>query len=407
MFIFSFKVPFLYNSSFLAFFLSLTLLKSNNLYYFLYLLKNKKVATVICSFMLAILLALCSGIFQSSMDYSYLPVFIGNIIYFFQAAFITAIIFNPRKKSYIFDLIKYVCITQSSIILLAFLFPSFHQIIIQFQDATQVGLAETYYGGGVRGLALSGGQFFNLSAIFSLFILTLFVADKNVSLFKIPFLFILFILLTSLTTGRTVLVGFFIGLATVLIIRKKQIDIIKKISLISLLLIAIIYIIPSELIPDSLKNSLESYSKFSFEIIHNYFSTGKIYTSSTDTLQSMYFIPDIKSIILGDGMYTNIDGSYYKNTDSGFMRNILLFGIFGLFFLMFYTLYQVHYYCIILFDKNKKLIFISTSLLLLLLHYKGETFGYLYTVNLLINILFFYSVLYKKSIISKENQHHE
>ncbi|WP_028130329.1 hypothetical protein [Selenomonas sp. AE3005] len=54
--------------------------------------------------------------------------------------------------------------------------------------------------------------------------------------------------------------------------------------------------------------------------------------SSGDKLvYGMYFMPDDSTILLGDGRYENVDGSYYMNTDAGYMRIILYFGVIGAF----------------------------------------------------------------------------
>jgi len=52
--------------------------------------------------------------------------------------------------------------------------------------------------------------------------------------------------------------------------------------------------------------------------------------SSGDKLvYGMYFMPDDSTILLGDGRYENVDGSYYMHTDAGYMRIILYFGVIG------------------------------------------------------------------------------
>jgi hypothetical protein len=44
----------------------------------------------------------------------------------------------------------------------------------------------------------------------------------------------------------------------------------------------------------------------------------------------MYFIPDSwVTVFFGDFQFLNSDGTYYGNTDAGFMRMMLFFGLFG------------------------------------------------------------------------------
>lgn len=52
--------------------------------------------------------------------------------------------------------------------------------------------------------------------------------------------------------------------------------------------------------------------------------------SSADHLyNNMYFMPDEKTLIWGDGRFKNTDGSYYCHVDPGIMRNVLFFGVIG------------------------------------------------------------------------------
>ena len=61
----------------------------------------------------------------------------------------------------------------------------------------------------------------------------------------------------------------------------------------------------------------------------NLFLTGSFNNYSADhLLNDMIFFPDIKTFMLGDGRYTDLSGmGYYMGTDSGFMRQILFWGI--------------------------------------------------------------------------------
>lgn len=44
-------------------------------------------------------------------------------------------------------------------------------------------------------------------------------------------------------------------------------------------------------------------------------------------IDDMLFAPEFKTMLIGDGMYTNADNSYYMHTDLGFMRKILFWGL--------------------------------------------------------------------------------
>lgn len=54
----------------------------------------------------------------------------------------------------------------------------------------------------------------------------------------------------------------------------------------------------------------------------------------------MVFMPEWNTILFGDGYFV-YDGSYYKNTDSGIIRNILFWGIVGWILSYVTTLYSI------------------------------------------------------------------
>lgn len=62
--------------------------------------------------------------------------------------------------------------------------------------------------------------------------------------------------------------------------------------------------------------------------IINLLSTGQLNTTSTDHLSSMYFVPTLRTLLFGDGFYAGTLGNaYYMNTDVGFLRPMLFYGI--------------------------------------------------------------------------------
>ncbi len=81
----------------------------------------------------------------------------------------------------------------------------------------------------------------------------------------------------------------------------------------------------------------------------------------------MYFFIDPYTFFLGDSLYLNPDGSYYKYTDVGYMRTILYMGIFGTIFLLMMQLLIIRPFCGG--EKAPKGFFV---ILLLILNLKGE-----------------------------------
>jgi hypothetical protein len=76
--------------------------------------------------------------------------------------------------------------------------------------------------------------------------------------------------------------------------------------------------------------SFANWSNWAFAIVEQLFSgEGITDYSVTHMFEDMYYLPEFKTFLVGDGMYTMPNGSYYGKTDVGFMRAILFFGISG------------------------------------------------------------------------------
>ncbi|MCS0305988.1 hypothetical protein [Vibrio diabolicus] len=114
--------------------------------------------------------------------------------------------------------------------------------------------------------------------------------------------------------------------------------------------------------------------KWAIEPILNYVDYGELSTKSSDTISSFYFYPGDKTFLFGDWHYVNLDGTYYKSVDAGYMRMMLYMGMpvsiivyvsFIISFVFVSFKYQLLYY------KIFSLFFIF---IILLLHYKGNAF---------------------------------
>jgi hypothetical protein len=117
-------------------------------------------------------------------------------------------------------------------------------------------------------------------------------------------------------------------------------------------------------------------------------------SSSGHTLfKQMYFDLTAHQLILGDGRYTEYNGLYYMHTDAGYMRNILFFGISGMIALIIYQLYLLSN--IAIFPK-KKLFVLTMLLMLLIFEVKGQTIGFLLTLQSIILLLSNYSYINKR-----------
>ena len=88
----------------------------------------------------------------------------------------------------------------------------------------------------------------------------------------------------------------------------------------------------------SRNETIKTWFNWAFDLFVTFAKTGKFETESSNVLiEQMLFVPEIKTILFGDGMYTTLTG-YYMSTDAGIMRS-LLFGGLGFALLRYLSFY--------------------------------------------------------------------
>ena len=89
----------------------------------------------------------------------------------------------------------------------------------------------------------------------------------------------------------------------------------------------------------------EAAMDWAFELIINIQENGEFRSDSTDVLCDMYQIlpNNLYTWLLGDGRADNGDGTFYMNTDSGYLRSIFYWGIIGtcIYYFILYIYYKV------------------------------------------------------------------
>ncbi len=132
-----------------------------------------------------------------------------------------------------------------------------------------------------------------------------------------------------------------------------------------------------------------------FEVFINFVNSGTFSTSSSDSLKTLFFVPQELTIIFGDGKYLLPSGEYYMHTDVGFLRVLLFGGILGS--LIFYAPFVYLYY--LFFRKSKNILgyrnsiaFAGYSLLIFVVNIKGSVFFDGFITQKLI-IIFTFSIL--------------
>lgn len=202
----------------------------------------------------------------------------------------------------------------------------------------------------------------------SLFLIVDNIKSKNIDLYVICAV----MLIGNLFYGRSgFLVSICILFVFVMILLKKQVKIFTFLVVAALLaagLLGIAAILNSE---------VRVWFEWAFALFINFFEEGRIGTTSTDILlNNMFFMPELKTILFGDGMYTGTDGLYYLNTDVGFMRTLLFGGI--IFLIVRYLMMTgllcgfVHYKSVNLKKLSKYFVVVAFVIILVLFELKGE-----------------------------------
>lgn len=247
----------------------------------------------------------------------------------------------------------------------------------------------------VKGLASSGGASLSVGlatgVILSNFLITITNGKKTIfwifSTFIISF--------STLFVGRT---GILLILAFFLLqfISHFSLKSIVKVVIISL---SLFYL--SEIFNDDQINIIYS---FSLEPIKNYIEYGAVSSRSTDALATMFYLPDIEHLFFGAGFWRYPTHGYLLS-DSGYMKILMAFGIFG--FIVFYS-YQlfISYSAYTYYKrfKNYKLNFAFLFSFLFLAEIKEEFFMQNYSFKLII-LLITYSFVDKVITAEKNNKY--
>lgn len=342
-------------------------------------------------------------IIHSTMDFSYAKNYVSQFIQLTIVIFVSSYIFfkHPDPKAsyieYAEKIIVWIFLVQSIIEIIAFLIPEFASLVhLTYDDKTLKKIYEGY--GGIRGLALAGSPGWGLAVGFGLsflFYTKAYIINKKLTFITV--LMAIILVVGTFFAGRSGFVGAILGVIYYcfskgnLLLKFK--NFIYGIILFFLTVIAIYLLFPS-----FTHLLVEKVFPFVFEFYYKYETTGIIQTSSTNTLLNMWSIPiSENTYIYGTGLFTDpIKGTYYMETDVGYIRN-LLFG--GIFWVIMVIIYHLYINCFIflrskMIDSNTKLFILFLTLYALILEAKAMTIGYNKYIFIILSF-YFISLIYE------------
>jgi hypothetical protein len=401
-FIFSFKLPYLYNSAALAAAFSFahvfcqpaTLVQLRRIIFNkLYLWLN---AIVVCFFVYSALITVIHG----EYDFSFLSLMVSYGFYMLAGPVVLTAVHSIYRLE-ASDAIINAFTIQSVIIIVAFFVPGFRDALRIFKDETQLEIADGYFGGGLRGLALAGGLFFSLSCGYCLYFVLVarrFV-ERRLSVSSLAA--VLVSMFSAVTAGRTSLLGMALAMGTVAafyVLRVNRELLRANLRRLGLLIVCLVAFVLVAVPQKYLDTAFESYAKFSFEMVFNLLEGKGFTTSSTDRLNEMYFPLEVGEVLNGDGRYSSVGGGYYRQTDAGYMRNILLGGLPAVILAVMHL--AVWFFAMARYStagplprRADRLFLVSVALMILLLHYKGEALVYVVMINNILYLMLFERVL--------------
>ena len=298
----------------------------------LYLLNIWKfLIPIICAFFL---LLFFSFIINDSFDKLAITkyVCVPYIIYPLAACFVVFILPDTMSLREFFKTIVCVTTIQLFITLVAFFNQSFMDFLISVQDLGEFKEITN------RAIGLGFGFDHGVMIIsYSMLIIIYLYLSSN---YKIIYLLLFsFHVVVGFFVARTMFISLIISLVFLLFYPSNNLSNKNKFKtkIYFFLFISVIAILYFSFFNSYLQNTKQNFTNW----ILSLFITENIENSSPGVLLKMYYFPsDFKTWIIGDGLFF-IDGNtrhFYGETDSGYMRTLLLIGIPGIFIYLLFNI---------------------------------------------------------------------
>lgn len=372
------------------------------------LLKDKLFIRVVFSYFFVLLATVCYSVFRGSYDFGFSKPILHSLVSIPACMFIAAYLYSLNKNegsffSPVYVFLRNILYLQSFIIVVMLFLPEVGLLINSITRSDAQLERMLVYGGG-RGLGLSGSIAFGLAVTMAVLVFFVFYMKSVIKDNKFSVLdYFIFIVVAgaSLSAGRTAIAGILLFIAYYIfvnIIGNKWGRLAKFI-----LLAPVFVFITALLIVEVEIQSISRYVGYVFQPIQNYIDYGNFRVSSVEGLINMYFVPDNKTLLVGDALYMSSSGTgYYMSTDAGFMRVLLFFGL--PLSLAFYLLWVFVFYSSCSYFKRlmpHAFLFFSIVLFIsFIFQYKGEFIFVAVSVNKILFIYLFYFILVKKEFSS-------
>ncbi|EOD1041582.1 hypothetical protein ACJET8_000001, partial [Citrobacter farmeri] len=320
---------------------------------------------------LSVLPTVYNGIFDVSVFLMYLKMCIYFILCLGFVRFF-------RNKNMFISVLKGTVFLQFIVILLCMISPGIRDFIFSVHTVEDRFLtSEQAY----RLYFLSSSSFFQLSLFFG-FLFHFMVALYREGKVGLTTLILLFI--CGAFSGR----AFFVFSVITVIFYGIKLKYIPIYITITFMLIFI-----------AIKFSENTFVGHALEPLINYINSGELETNSSDKLvEKMLFIPNFASLVIGDGLYYNNDGSYYMHTDSGFVRQLLYGG-----FIYLTCCFGLTLYLLVKLSKNwfrnYRKFYMSTIIIFLIGNVKADVLMYPgITINLIFILVLMSEARHDKNI---------
>lgn len=341
-----------------CFFIYYLLDSLKSLVFFKQIYINKHLLNIIGILGLLILYSLLNVVISGTFDFQVIKSYFSYILFYIPGA---VGIIHILKKYYstieIIKIIILVTVIQAIIIVLMLTVPGIKDFLFSVLRDGSIRVEKNIGSGGFRFLGFAFNSTWDLAIVQSIGIMLislLFKLDKKEINIKNTLFFIL-LAISVFLSGRTGILGIGFGFLIIIIPSNlKEVPFLKAVRFVGKIFIVVLPLIffIKSFVPDKVVDIVETnVLPWAFEMFMND-SGGKIETASSNELKGMYFMPSIKTAIIGDGLYVNpYDNTrYYMDTDAGYMRHILFYGLIGCLFMV--SLYAAIFYQMFKFSRG-------------------------------------------------------